>query len=112
MRLDRAGSGVGRHHPRQDAPPYTAGPLRLHLHTWPVSPPCCHSHLQHSTDAAAGQPLQQLREVGKAFGRGLHLPLEPEPSVKGAWPGTPEALPSQARPSPRDPQSLSQILLR
>lgn len=63
-----------------------------------MSPPSCHGHLQHSTDSAAGQHLQQLREVGEALRRGPHLPLEPEPSVMGAWPRDPGSppLPGQA----------------
>lgn len=70
------------------------------------------SHLQHGTDPAASQHLQQLCEVCEALWCGLHLPLEPEPGVMRAWPGTPETLLSQAKPSPRDPQLLSQILPR
>lgn len=74
--------------------------------------PARHSHLQHGADAATGQHLQQLCQVGEALWRGLHLPLEPEPGVMGAWPLDTTSPPSQPRPSPPDPQLLSQILPR
>lgn len=48
--------------------------------------PARHNHLQHSADPATSQHLQQLREVGKALWRGLHLSLQPEPGVMRPWP--------------------------
>lgn len=74
-------------------------------------PPRC-GHLQHGADPATSQHLQQLCEVGEALRRGQHVPLQPEPGVRRAWPRAPEALQSQARPSPRDRRWLSRILQR
>lgn len=57
---------------------WAAGSSDCTLASGPRALPACHSHLQHGADPAAGEHLQQLREVGEALGRGLHLPLQPE----------------------------------
>ena len=104
-RAVRAPGGMSRSARQQPLPVPTPPPLPRH------PPPRC-GHLQHGADPAASQHLQQLREVGEALRRGQHLPLQPEPGVRRAWPGAPEALQSQARTSPLDRRWLSQILQR
>lgn len=94
MEWGRACAGAGHPHPRQDGSP------GLRPSPWPRSPPSRHGHLQHGTDPASSQHLQQLREVAEALWRGLHLPLEPEPSVKGAFPSPRPPGPSPAGPGP------------
>lgn len=56
---------------------YSGGPALWSM--WlssPCSPPVGHSHLQHCTDPATSQHLQQACEMCEALWGSLHLPLE------------------------------------